>query len=95
MPLLPEPFSPERFHVLQKMAHIISNTVVLEPVFVDVSQGQKTAQGKVLGSLVPTDLAPSAAFQTWAQEGVRVQFLGTTIPLAPLTASRDCLGVLG
>lgn len=77
------------------MVHIISNTVILEPVFVDMSQGQKAAQGKVLGSLVPTDLARPAAFQTWAQEGVRLQFLGTIIPLAPLAASRDCLGILG
>lgn len=48
------------------MVHITSNAVVLGPVFVDVSQGQKSARGKVLGSLIPTDLAPLAAFQTWA-----------------------------
>lgn len=83
------------FPILQKMAQIISCTVVLEPAFVDVSQGQKTALGKVLGSPVPADLALPAAFQIWAQAGVRVQFLVATIPLAPLTASRDCLGVLG
>lgn len=81
-------------HIVQKMVHITSNAVVLEPVFVDVSQGQKSAWGKVLGSLIPTDLAPLAAFQTWAQKRVRVQFLGTTIPLTPLIASRDCYSVL-
>lgn len=57
------------------------------------SQGQKSAWGKVLGSLIPTDLAPPAAFQTWAQEGERVQFLGTTVPLTPWIA-RDCFSVL-
>lgn len=76
------------------MDHITSSAVVLEPVFVDVSQGQKSAWGKVLGSLIPIDLAPLAAFQTWAQEGVGVQFLGAIIPLTPLIATRDCFSVL-
>lgn len=76
------------------MDRITSSAVVLEPVFVDVSQGQKSAWGKVLGSLIPTDLAPLAAFQTWAQEGVRVQFFGVVIPLTSLIASRNCFSVL-
>lgn len=76
------------------MDHITSSAVVLEPVFVDVSQGQKSAWGKFLRSLIPTDLAPLAAFQTWAREEVRMQFLGTTLPLTPFIITRDCFSVL-
>lgn len=46
-----------------EVAQILSSTVVLEPVSVDVSQGQNPAQGKVSSSLVPTDLAPQQHFR--------------------------------